>query len=204
MYTIGKAPCIFLVYIAGMEAFGGAFFRPNILFLTPPLSKQGEEDIRKIVQKASHIRTCVVIYAAHPKSGLGRHKSINILIDDKSPDWEISMDLGNMDLAILIRYKLKRKWEASMNLISAVGEEGQKRETEEYIKTLAELARLPNVNTYTLEGDIESIVQKVPRAALNIFTLPYEPEFEFIRRMVELTVSSCLFTLEYGDENALV
>ncbi len=90
-----------------------------------------------------------------------------------------------------------------MNLISAVGEEGQKRETEEYIKTLAELARLPNVNTYTLEGDIESIVQKVPRAALNIFTLPYEPEFEFIRRMVELTVSSCLFTLDSGDENAL-
>ncbi len=202
-WTIIDAPSFEENLIAGMEALSGAFFRPNILFLTPPLSKQGEEDIRKIVQKASHIHTGVVIYAAHPKSGLGRHKSINIWIDDKSPDWEISMDLGNMDLAILIGYKLKRKWEASMNLISAVGEEGQKRKAEEYIKTLAELARLPNVNTYALEGDIESIVQKVPQTALNIFTLPYEPDFEFIRRMVELTGSSCLFTLDSGDENAL-
>ncbi|WP_324292263.1 amino acid permease [uncultured Methanomethylovorans sp.] len=202
-WTIIDAPSFEDNLIAGMEALGGAFFRPNILFLRPPLSKQREEDIRKIIQKASHIRTGVVIYAAHPKSGLGRHKSINVWIDDKSPDWDISMDLGNMDLAILIGYKLKRKWEASMNLISAVGEEGQKRKAEEYIKTLAELARLPNVNTYALEGDIESIVQKVPQVSLNIFTLSHEPDFEFIRRMVELTGSSCLFTLDSGEENAL-
>jgi amino acid/polyamine/organocation transporter, APC superfamily (TC 2.A.3) len=202
-WTIIDAPSFEDNLIAGMEALGGAFFRPNILFLKLPLSKKREEDIRTIIQKASHIRTGVVIYAAHPKSGLGRHKSINVWINDKSPDWEISMNLGNMDLAILIGYKLKRKWGASMNLISAVGEEGQKRIAEEYIKTLAELARLPNVNTYALEGDIESIVQKVPQTALNIFTLSYEPDFEFIRRMVELTGSSCLFTLDSGEENAL-
>jgi hypothetical protein len=113
------------------------------------------------------------------------------------------MNLGNMDLAILIAYKLKRKWEASLNLISAVDDFGQKRKAEEYIKTLAELARLPNVNTYALKGEIESVVQEVPQAALNIFNLTSDPDFEFIRKMVELTGSSCLFTLDSGDENAL-
>ncbi|WP_292470919.1 amino acid permease [Methanolobus sp.] len=202
-WTIIDVPAFEDNLIAGMEALGGAFFRPNIILLTPPLSKEREEDIRILVQKALQNHIGAVIYAAHPKSGLGRHKSINLWIDDKSPDWEISMNLGNMDLAILIAYKLKRKWEASLNLISAVDDFGQKRKAEEYIKTLAELARLPNVNTHALKGEIESVVQEVPQAALNIFNLTSDPDFEFIRKMVELTGSSCLFTLDSGDENAL-
>ena len=99
--------------------------------------------------------------------------------------------------------KLKRKWDASMNLIAAVDGEEQKRKAEEYIKTLAELARLPNVRTYALNGNIEGIANDVPQASLNIFNLTSEPDFEFIHRIVELTGSSCLFILDSGEENAL-
>ncbi|ABE51431.1 Hypothetical protein Mbur_0444 [Methanococcoides burtonii DSM 6242] len=174
-----------------------------MLLLTPPLSKEWEEDISRLVQKALQNRIGIVIYAAHPKSGLERHKSINLWIDDKSPEWEISMDLGNMDLAILVGYKLKRKWKASMNLITAVDDEEQKKKAVEYTQTLAELARLPNVNHFALIGSIEGIAHEAPQAALNIFNLSNEPDFELIRRMVELTGSSCLFTIDSGEENAL-
>ncbi|NPE30898.1 Na-K-Cl cotransporter [Methanococcoides sp. SA1] len=202
-WTIIDVPAFEDNLIAGMEALAGSFFRPNVILLTPPLSKEREEDICRLVQKALQNRIGVVIYAVHPKSGLGRHKSINLWIDDKSPEWEISMDLGNMDLAILVGYKLKRKWKASMNLITAVDDEEQKKKAVEYIQTLAELARLPNVNNYALIGNIEGIAHEAPQAALNIFNLSKEPDFEFIRRMVELTGSSCLFTIDSGDENAL-
>ncbi|MBP2030407.1 amino acid transporter [Methanohalophilus levihalophilus] len=202
-WTIIDVPSFEDNLVAGMEALAGSFFRPNIIFLTLPSSKQREEDTRILIQKASQNGIGVVIYAPHPKSGLGRHKSINLWIDDKSPDWEISMNLGNMDLAVLVGYKLKRKWQASMNLITTVADDSQKKKAEEYIMTLAELARLPNVNTYALEGSIEAIMHEIPQAALNIYNITAEPDFEFMRRMVELTGSSCLFTLDSGEESAL-
>jgi solute carrier family 12 sodium/potassium/chloride transporter 2 len=190
--------------VAGMQALGGAFFKPSVIFLRLPESSERDAGIKKVIQKASESRLGVLLFADHPKAGLGRRKSINLWIEDRSPNWDITMELGNMDLAILIAYKLKRNWKASLNLITFVKKKHYVEAAHEYLTNLIELARIPNAQVYVVVGGLESDIAETPLSSLNIFSLPPEPDLDFVRQMVNQTQSACLFALDSGDENALV
>jgi hypothetical protein len=112
------------------------------------------------------------------------------------------MDLGNMDLSILISYKLKRNWKASLKMISCVRDQRAVPKAKEYLENLAEIARIPNVITEVMSGDMESNLSRASQASINIFSMGHEVDFEFVRRAVEQTGSSCLFALDSGEENA--
>jgi hypothetical protein len=159
--------------------------------------------LRKVIEKASQSRLGVLLFAPHPMAGLGRRKSINLWIDDRSPDWDITMELGNMDLAILIAYKLKRNWNASLNLITFVQRKYYAEAARNYLTNLIELARIPNARVYVVVGGLENDIAETPLSSLNIFSLPQDPDLEVVRQMVEKTQSACLFALDSGDENAL-
>ncbi len=192
--------------VAGMEALGGAFFKPNVLFLTLPFSpdQELEAELQDIIFKASRNKVGVMLLANHPQAGLGRRHAINVWVDDRSPDWELTMDLGNLDLALLVAYKLKRNWPASLNLLTAVQEPGQVQAAEEFLDNLVELARLPRTQTLVLEGtEIERYAGQIPIVSLNIFGLSSQPDFAYLRKLGQTTGSACLFTLDSGEENAL-
>ncbi|TGC11530.1 amino acid permease [Methanolobus halotolerans] len=189
--------------VAGMEALGGSFFRPRVLFIHMDSFDGQDDKIRNVVKKASQHNIGVLILAVHRNAVFGRMNSINLWIDDHSPDWDISMDLGNQDLAILISYKLKKNWEASLRMITNVQEQHNVYKAKEYLENLAEIARIPNVKDKVLLGDIRSNISKAPQASINIFSMGPDPDFDFIRSAVERTGSSCLFALDSGEENAL-
>jgi len=192
--------------VAGMEALGGAFFKPNVLFLTLPFSpdQELEAELQDIIFKASRNKVGVMLLANHPQAGLGRRHAINVWVDDRSPDWELTMDLGNLDLALLVAYKLKRNWPASLNLLTAVQEPGQVQAAEEFLENLVELARLPRTQTLVFQGaEIERYAGQIPIVSLNIFGLSSQPDFAHLRKLVQTTGSACLFTLDSGEENAL-
>jgi len=192
--------------VAGMEALGGAFFKPNVLFLTLPFSpdEELEAELRDIILKASQNKVGVVLLANHPQAGLGRRQSLNVWVEDRSPDWGLTMDLGNLDLALLIAYKLKRNWQASLNLITTVKDPEQVSAAQEFLDNLVELARLPNTRTHVFQGDgIDRYAEQIPVVSLNIFGLASQPDFADTRHLVETTRSACLFTLDSGEENAL-
>jgi len=192
--------------VAGMEALGGAFFKPNVLFLTLPFSpdQELEAELQDIIFKASRNKVGVMLLANHPQAGLGRRHAINVWVDDRSPDWELTMDLGNLDLALLVAYKLKRNWPASLNLLTAVQEPGQVQAAEEFLDNLVELARLPRTQTLVFQGtEIERYAGQIPIVSLNIFGLSSQPDFAHLRKLVQTTGSACLFTLDSGEENAL-
>jgi hypothetical protein len=114
------------------------------------------------------------------------------------------MDLGNLDLALLIAYKLKRNWQASVNLITTVKDPEQVSAAQEFLDNLVELARLPNTRTHVFQGDgIDRYAEQIPVVSLNIFGLASQPDFADTRHLVETTRSACLFTLDSGEENAL-
>jgi len=182
---------------------GGAFFKPSVILLKLPETSGRYEGIGKVIQKASESRLGVLLFADPPKAGLGRRKSINLWIEDRSPNWDITMELGNMDLAILIAYKLKRNWKASLNLITFVKKKHYVEAAHEYLTNLIELARIPNAQVYVVLGGLESDIAETPLSSLNIFSLPPDPDLDFVRQMVNQTQSACLFTLDSGDENAL-
>ncbi|ETA67494.1 MAG: solute carrier family 12 (sodium/potassium/chloride transporter), er 2 [Methanolobus sp.] len=189
--------------IAGMEALTGSFFRPRVLFIHMNSFEGRETKLRDVIQKASKRNIGVLLLAVHPETVYGRQNSINLWINDRSPDWDISMDLGNQDLAILIAYKLKKNWKASLKMISCVKEQYNNYKAEQYLENLSELARIPNVSTKILLGDIESSTGNAPQASINVFSMEPDVDFDFVRKTVEDTGSSCLFALDSGEENAL-
>ncbi|WP_406657800.1 amino acid permease [Methanolobus sp. ZRKC2] len=188
--------------IAGIEALGGSFFKPRVLFLNLS-SYDGEDDkLRNVILKASQRKIGILLLATHRNAIFGRKNSINLWIDDRSPDWNVSMDLGNQDLAILISYKLKKNWKASMRIITCVQEQRNAYKAREYLENLAEIARIPNVTNKVMLGSMESNIAKAPKASINVFSMDPEVDLDSIRKTVEQTGSSCLFSLDSGEENA--
>ncbi len=190
--------------VAGMQALGSAFFRPNIIFLTMPDSSEREADLQLVISRARENRIGVMLFAEHPKAKLGRQRVINLWVRDQSPDWRLSMHLSNLDLAILTAYKLKRNWKAQLNLITVVRDPDQMANAEEYLSRIVDLARIPgDADVYVVNRDFNSYVPDAPPADLNVFGLPDEPDFNFICRMVDETRASCVFVRDSGEESAL-
>lgn len=191
--------------LSGMQALGGVFFRPNILFLTLPENIQQEEDARYLIQRAHDYELGILLFADHPKARLGRQRSINLWIRDQSPDWRLSMNLSNLDLAILTSIKIKHNWNnAHLNLITVVRDSDQMTNAEEYLSRIIELARIPgDSDVYVVNQDFLSYVREAPRADLNVFGLPSDPDFDFVRRMVEEARAACVFVRDSGQESAL-
>lgn len=191
--------------IAGMQTLSGAFFRPNVLLLSVPSEgdEKREADLRKIIGRARENRLGVMLFDEHPQSRLGRERLINIWMRDQSPDWEIKLKLGTMDLAILIAYQINRDWKGIINLVSAIEDEEQVEAARSYMNNLIILARIPAAKVLVRHSDLNTLVKEADTADLSIFGLSEEVDFDFMREMVKETRSSCLFVRDSGEENAL-
>jgi hypothetical protein len=189
--------------VVGVQALGGAFFRPNILFLPLPDSEERERAYQAVLRELSDDQMGTVVYARHPDAGIGQREQINVWISDRSPDWEISMDIGNLDLPLLLAYKLRRNWDAHMRLLTVVEEPGERDAARGFLETVTDLARMPDTEVVVHAGAFQAHVSRAPQADLSIFGLAREPDFAFMRQMTDTTHSSCLFVRDSGQESAL-
>jgi len=188
---------------ASIQTMQGAFFKPNVLFLPLPDDDKLEGDYGHLVHTASDQQMGTCIYAPHRRAGLGQRESVNVWINDRSPDWEVSMDIGNLDLPVLMAYKLKRNWNAEMRLLTVVRTEEQADGARAFLHTLTDLARMPDVTTEVHVGDFESFLGEAPRGDVNIFGLMDPPNFSRMREIVTRTRTSGLFVRDSGKESAL-
>ncbi len=190
--------------VAGMQALRGAFFRPNIIFLQMPQTPDREEEYRQIIREADEEQLGTLVYAPHPQAGFGQQQRINVWIRDRSPDWSVSMDIGNLDLSILTAYKISQNWrEAEIRLITVVNDASEQEKAQAFLDTLIDLGRLPNAEGIAATGAFNEYVRRAPQADLNIFGLLPNIDFEFPRRMVDETQSTCMFARDSGRESAL-
>ncbi|MBT8401369.1 MAG: Na-K-Cl cotransporter, partial [Rhodothermia bacterium] len=187
----------------GMQVLQGAFFRPNIVFLPMSSSEDREREYRDIVRQAKSLKLGTLLYAPHPVAGLGQRQSVNVWIRDRSPDWNLRWDIGNLDLPILIAYKLKRNWKAHLRILTVIEDEREEKNAREFMSRLMDLARLPETEVIVARGDFKEYLSAGPQADLNIFGLLTDPNFDFIREMVDRTRASCLFVRDSGQESAL-
>ncbi len=186
-----------------MQTLRGAFFSPNILFLRMPSSERRERDYPEIILEADRQRLGSLLYAPHPRAGLGQRHFINVWIRDRSPDWELSWDIGNLDLSILTAYQIRRNWDARLRLITVVEDPSEEEEARAFMDQLVDLGRLPAAAVIVSAGPFDDFLPVAPVADLNIFGLSPDPDFAFVRRMVSETASTCLFVRDSGLENAL-
>ncbi len=189
--------------VVGMQVLQGAFFRPNIVFLPMSSSEDREREYREIVRQAKALRLGTLLYAPHPVAGLGQRQSVNVWIRDRSPDWNLRWDIGNLDLPILIAYKLKRNWKANLRILTVIDDEREEKNARDFMSRLMDLARLPETEVIVARSDFKEYLATGPQADLNMFGLLTEPNFDFIREMVDRTRSSCLFVRDSGQESAL-
>ncbi|WP_431157745.1 amino acid permease [Winogradskyella poriferorum] len=187
----------------GSQALQGAFFRPNILFLNLQDHDDYENELRPVMNESIRLEIGILLFSLHKTALLGQKNIINVWVSDRRGNWELGWDIGNLDLSILIAYKLKMNWTAQIRLITVLKHEEDRKEATEFLNDLINLARLPNTLTELFVGDFNEIVTNAPSADLNIFGMEPNLKFHFIKDMTAKTNSSCLFVKDSGHESIL-
>ncbi|EAR01366.1 amino acid permease [Maribacter sp. HTCC2170] len=187
----------------GNQALRGAFFRPNIVFLNLQQHDDYEMEIRPVIKESIRLEIGVLLYSSHPTALLGKRNMINVWVSDRTDNWHLGWDIGNLDLSTLIAYKLKKNWEATIRLIIVIKNEKEKENADKFLNSLVNLARLPKTLTEVHVGNFMEIVGDAPTADLNIFGMDENLKFEFVKTMTMKTESSCLFVKDSGHESIL-
>lgn len=187
-----------------MQALSGSFFRPNLLLLELPKDKTTHESLNRVVKEAKRQRMGAALLVEHDTAGLGRRQRINLWIPDQGTDWKLEMEFANIDLAILLAYRIMDSWDAKLTVIAGVEKEADKEKAQKFLERLINLARLPaDTAAYVADGDFGRYASKAPEADLNIFPLPEKLDADFLWSLRDATGSSCLFTQDGGEESAL-
>ena len=188
----------------GIDVLQGAFFKPNALYLTVN-ENTDDKFLNKLLERVKRNQMGAAIFKHHETVGLGRERTVNVWIREQSPDWEISMRMTSLDLALLLAYQIDRNWNGIIRLITVVEDDAEKENAQEFLNNLIELGRMPSgTQAIVGTGSFMEYVQKAPRADLNMFGLAKsDVTLDFINEMAETTHSSCLFVQDSGQESAL-
>jgi solute carrier family 12 (sodium/potassium/chloride transporter), member 2 len=188
-------------FLAGMGALQGAFFRPNTLFLTMPHDAERAEEIRAVVDRAPDYDLGVVLFADHPRSGIGRRRTVNVWV--RNPDWESSREVAELDMALLLAYKLQQNWNGRIRLLTAVSSPEEQQEAMTNLTRLVDLARIPAAEVDAITAPLSVALDTAPQADLSIFGLPTEIDFDWARATMVRARSACLFVRGSGQESAV-
>ena len=202
-WLVAEAPDFATGITASVQHAQGSFPRPNILFLQMPDQLEESLDYPLVVDRAEQRNIGSLLYAPHPKAGLGKRQTVNVWIRDRSPDWSISMDIGNLDLSLLIGHKLQKNWNAHLRVVTVVEDDDQHTQARRFLKQLLDVARLPDIEIVVAGGTFRQFVTDTPQADLHIFGMLSDPDLDFARQMVDETDASCIFVRDSGTENAL-
>ncbi len=187
----------------GSQALQGAFFKPNIVFLNMQAHDDYETELRPVMRESIRLEIGILLFLLHPTALLGQRNTINVWVSDRDGNWNLGWDIGNLDLSILVAYKLKMNWNARIRLITVIRNPEEEENARGFLNTLITLARLPKTLTEVRIGEFKSVVSQAPSADLNVFGMDEDLPFEFVREMSEKTMSSCLFVKDSGHESIL-
>jgi hypothetical protein len=188
----------------GIQALNGAFFKPNIMFLNLQDHDDYENELKPVMKESMRLEIGILLFNLHATTLLGERNTINVWVSDRRGHWEFGgLDIGNLDLSILVAYKLKMNWNARIRLITVVENPDDEINAKTFLESLKELARLPQILTEVATGTFMDYVTQAPPADLNIFGMQDTLPYDFIKSMTKKTNSSCLFVRDSGHESIL-
>ncbi len=187
----------------GNQALQGAFFRPNIVFLNLQNHDDYETELRPVMKESIRLEIGVLLFVSHPTALMGQRNMINVWVSDRKSNWDLGWDIGNLDLSMLVAYKLKMNWGARIRVITVISDPKDETNAKKFLNRLINLARLPETLTEVHVGNFNTIVQNAPSADLNIFGMDADLKFEFVEDISAKTQSSCLFVKDSGHESIL-
>lgn len=190
----------------GMMALQGAFFRPNLLFLTAPKNREQSATMTQLLVHARDSAVGAAVFAPHPRAGTGERKHVRVLVAP-SEDYsvEAAFGPGNLNLALLLGYRLAKVWGGRLSLLTVVPRSEEAGEARGLQEELVDLVRLPPRSTacHVEVGKLEDAFARLDAPDITIVGLPNnEPDYMAMRQMVEKAASSCLFVRDSGYESA--
>lgn len=190
----------------GLMALQGAFFRPNVLFLRLAPAGRRRDDQMEVIRIGRHREVGVLLYSPHPAAGLGEAQTIHLWIrrgrDSRSPD--AAFEAGNLNLILLMGFRLWRLWGGELKLLTVVAEPEDTAPAQAFLDELCDLARFPSaVQRCVRVGDFDSCLEGEPPADVSVFGLHKEnPDLDWAEKVTLQSHGSALFVLDSGRESA--
>lgn len=179
-----------------IQTLQGGSLRPNTLFLTLGSNEEKDHVINEIVKQATKHELGIILLRQHPRTAFGFQKTINLWLRDRSPNWH---------LAILIALQLQLNWEGKINLVTVAAKQEDEKRLYRFLESLSDQTRLPSLTEFhVLNGTLDQVLTKAPKADINIFGLGDELNFKLMRDIPTNINSSCLFIKDSGKESAVV
>jgi solute carrier family 12 sodium/potassium/chloride transporter 2 len=204
-WTVVNIPENSFRFEAALMALQGAFFKPNLVFARL-LEGEIRPELARAVRTALDIPMGVVLYGSHPTAGLGRRRDIHVFVRHPQGSWDAhdAFGRGNLNMLLLMGFRLWRRWGGRMSLITVVRDPADEESARRFLHQLCDLARFPrSVRRVVAVGDLAGAIRGAPVADLCLFGLDREQlDFGWCDEMVTLTRSSCLFVLDSGRESA--
>ncbi len=185
----------------GNQALTASFFRPNIVFLNMLEQDSAITDFPAIIAEAQRLELGALVYLPHPRAMLGRRQQVNVWIRSQAPHWKVMPTHQTQDLALLIAYKLKLNWKASVRIITVIADAEDEFPARRFLNEVIELARLPIDETHVVHGRFHEQLEHAPVADINLFGIFPGKDMDEYRRMAERVSTTCLFVLDSGHEN---
>lgn len=191
--------------MTSLQALQSAFFRPNMLFLSLPENEERFAEVGSIIVQAHKTGVGVLLLGLHPKAGMGQTEHINLWVRPAPGTWSPSaaFAVNNLNLTLLMGHRLRQQWGADLNLLTAISRERDRAVAEAFLDAVSQRARI-RAKCRVIVGGFDEAAAKAPQSDIAILGLQAKPDFEFMRKVIRLARSSCLFVADSGRESALV
>ncbi|MEX1368513.1 MAG: amino acid permease, partial [Nannocystaceae bacterium] len=194
--------------VTGMQALGSAFFHPNLLVLTLSHDVGRDVELLTVIRETRRLGTGLAVFGMHAEAATGRERVVNLWVRPPDVDlpFETWLGQGNLNLAILLAYRLARSWTVPLNLISVVADESDRARAEAHLEILRDLCRIPrHAISLVMVGELMECLANAPQSDMDVLGLPKDATaVEFVRQAIAASRSSCIFTQDSGNESAVV
>ncbi|MCP4805503.1 MAG: hypothetical protein GY913_14140 [Proteobacteria bacterium] len=190
----------------GAMALQGAFFRPNLLFMSLPAAGPRRDEVHEVLAVAQDIEMGVLLYSPLPTVGLGRQQDVMLWVRHSGEQWsaEDAFAAGNLDLILLMGFRLSRVWGGRLSIATVAATSAEQGAALRFLTELADLARLPpRVDKRVMVGTFAEALANSQPPDLSIFGLSLPlPDLDRAQWLTETSRSSCLLVLDSGQESA--
>lgn len=186
-----------------LDAMSSSVISPNSVFVSIDKHTIRGARLQKFMEVAVDKKFGVLLFAYDNKVHCGYKRDINLWLRERSPDWDIDKS-PNWNLAILTALRLYNSWNGRITICMVINKEKERPIAKQFLEDLITRARLPlDTQIRILHGEFIESLKNAPVADINIFGIGRICDLTQLRKLFNVTGTSCLFIRDAGFENVL-